>query len=53
MIDTSFALLFLKRSDLLPDLRETLQKRLLITDPGDPKTTSPGEKKEQDKKPEK
>lgn len=50
-IDTSFALLFLKRSDLLPDLRETLQKRLKITDPGldgkgvTPKT-SPGEKTE-------
>jgi hypothetical protein len=28
------ALLFLKRSDLLPDLRETLQKRLTIIDPG-------------------
>ncbi len=27
VIDTSMALLFLKRSDLLPDLRETLQKR--------------------------
>jgi hypothetical protein len=34
VIDTSMALLFLKRSDLLPDLRETLQKRLTITDPG-------------------
>ncbi len=33
-LDTSLALLFLKRSDLLPDLRETLQKRLTITDPG-------------------
>ena len=34
VVDTCFALLFLKRSDLLPDLRETLQKRLTITDPG-------------------
>lgn len=42
VIDTSMALLFLKRSDLLPDLRETLQKRLKITDPGLDK--SPGEK---------
>ena len=40
VIDTSMALLFLKRSDLLPDLRERLQKRLIITDPG----LSPGEK---------
>ncbi len=39
-MQTCFALLFLKRSDLLPDLRETLQKRLTITDPG----ASPGEK---------
>jgi len=38
VIDTCFALLFLKRSDLLPDLRETLQKRVTISDPGlDPK----------------
>jgi hypothetical protein len=43
-IDTCFALLFLKRSDLLPDLRETLQKRLKITDPGLDKSISPGEK---------
>jgi hypothetical protein len=43
VIDTSMALLFLKRSDLLPDLRETLKKRLTITDPGlDPKAVSPG-----------
>jgi hypothetical protein len=47
-IDTSMALLFLKRSDLLPALRETLQKRLKITDPFldnaiSPKK-SPGEK---------
>jgi hypothetical protein len=34
VIDTCFALLFLKKSDLLPDLRETLQKRLKIVDPG-------------------
>jgi hypothetical protein len=38
------ALLFLKRSDLLPDLRETLQKRLKITDPGLDTKKSPGEK---------
>jgi hypothetical protein len=44
VIDTSMALLFLKRSDLLPDLRETLQKRLKITDPGLDKSISPGEK---------
>jgi len=44
VIDTSMALLFLKRSDLLPDLRETLQKRLKITDPGLEKAISPGEK---------
>jgi hypothetical protein len=43
VIDTCFALLFLKRSDLLPDLRETLHKRLKIVDPLEtPK--SPGEK---------
>jgi hypothetical protein len=39
-IDTCFALLFLKRSDLLPDLREALHKRVTITDPG---PASPGE----------
>src|SRR5262249_438165 len=33
-IDTCFALLFLKRADLLPGLRERLQQRLAITDPG-------------------
>jgi hypothetical protein len=59
VIDTSMALLFLKRSDLLPGLRETLQKRLKITDPyfdkaispkkspgekTSPKSKSPGEK---------
>jgi hypothetical protein len=44
VIDTSMALLFLKRSDLLPDLRETLGKRLKITDPGLDKAISPGEK---------
>lgn len=49
IIDTSMALLFLKRSDLLPDLRKTLQQRVNITDPGPdgkgvtPKK-SPGEK---------
>lgn len=32
--DTSFALLFLKRSDLLPDLRRELAKRVKIVDPG-------------------
>jgi hypothetical protein len=32
--DTSFALLFLKRSDLLPDLRKELYKRVRIVDPG-------------------
>jgi hypothetical protein len=32
--DTSFALLFLKRSDLLPDLRKQLAKRVKIVDPG-------------------
>lgn len=45
VIDTSMALLFLKRSDLLPDLRQSLQKRLKITDPWlegkDGKGTSP------------
>jgi hypothetical protein len=41
VIDTSMALLFLRRSDLLPDLRETLQKRLKITDPGLDKVISP------------
>lgn len=40
VVDTCFALLFLKRSDLLPDLRERLQQRLAISDPG----ASPGEK---------
>ena len=44
VIDTSMALLFLKRSDLLPDLREALQKRVKITDPGLEKAISPGEK---------
>jgi hypothetical protein len=46
VIDTCFALLFLKKSDLLPDLRETLQKRLKIVDPG----ASPGDKSENPKK---
>jgi hypothetical protein len=32
--DTCFALLFLKRSDLLPDLRKQLAKRVRIVDPG-------------------
>jgi hypothetical protein len=32
--DTCFALLFLKRSDLLPDLRQELAKRVRIVDPG-------------------
>jgi hypothetical protein len=32
--DTCFALLFLKRSDLLPDLRKELAKRVKIVDPG-------------------
>jgi hypothetical protein len=32
--DTSFALLFLRRSDLLPDLRWELAKRVRIVDPG-------------------
>ena len=32
--DTSFALLFLKRSDLLPELRKELSKRVRIVDPG-------------------
>src|SRR6516162_8165703 len=49
VIDTSMALLFLKRSDLLPDLRETLQKRLKITDPGLDKAISPGEKSDRKK----
>lgn len=49
VISTSWALLFLKRSDLMPGLREHLQKKLMITDPGrDGKggtpRTSPGEK---------
>jgi hypothetical protein len=44
VITTSMALLFLRRSDLLPDLRETLQKRVSITDPGLDKAISPGEK---------
>lgn len=39
IVDTCFALLFLKRSDLLPELRETLQARLKIVDPG---LVSPG-----------
>ncbi|MCI0464500.1 MAG: hypothetical protein L0Z62_46810, partial [Gemmataceae bacterium] len=49
VIDTCFALLFLKRADLVPGLRQTLQQRLTITDPllspkdRDPKL-SPGEK---------
>jgi hypothetical protein len=46
-IDTCFALLFLKRADLLPGLRERLQQRLAITDPG---PSSPGEKKEKSPK---
>jgi predicted DNA-binding antitoxin AbrB/MazE fold protein len=33
-VSTCFALLFLKRSDLLPDLREILPKRVKIVDPG-------------------
>jgi hypothetical protein len=40
--DTCFALLFLKRADLLPGLSAAIQKRLKITDPGP--TKSPGEK---------
>jgi hypothetical protein len=32
--DTCFALLFLKRSDLLPELRKQLAKRVKIVDPG-------------------
>lgn len=55
IIDTSMALLFLKKSDLLPDLRETLQKRLKITDPwldgkGSTPGKSPGEKSESNRK---
>jgi hypothetical protein len=43
--DTSFALLFLKRSDLLPDLRKELYKRVRIVDPGPfPKKDSKGNK---------
>jgi hypothetical protein len=34
VVDTSFALLFLRRSDLLPDLRKELKKRVKIVDPG-------------------
>lgn len=34
VIDTSMALLFLKRCDLLPDLREALHKRIVVSDPG-------------------
>ncbi len=34
VIDTCFALLFLKRAALIPGLREALQRRLIITDPG-------------------
>lgn len=34
VIDTSMALLFLCRSDLFPDVRKTLLKRVKITDPG-------------------
>lgn len=41
-VSTSMGLLFLKRGDLMPDLRETLKQRVTITDPGAPK--SPGEK---------
>jgi hypothetical protein len=33
-VDTCFALLFLRRSDLLPDLRKELAKRVKIVDPG-------------------
>jgi hypothetical protein len=33
-VDTCFALLFLKRSDLFPELREKLHEYLSITDPG-------------------
>ncbi|MCI0460462.1 MAG: terpene cyclase/mutase family protein [Gemmataceae bacterium] len=49
VVDTCFALLFLKRADLVPGLRQTLQQRLKITDPllspkdSDPRQ-SPGEK---------
>jgi hypothetical protein len=43
--DTCFALLFLKRSDLLPDLRKELYKRVRIVDPGPfPKKGSKGTK---------
>ncbi|MBX9681851.1 MAG: hypothetical protein K2X38_24085 [Gemmataceae bacterium] len=35
-IDTSMALLFLKRADVLPDLRKELAKRVKIVDPGPP-----------------
>jgi len=41
VIDTSFALLFLKRSDLLPGLSEKLEKAVKITDPGPDKAISP------------
>jgi hypothetical protein len=34
VVATSMALLFLKRSDLLPDLRKELYKRVRIVDPG-------------------
>ncbi|MFO0968877.1 MAG: hypothetical protein U0793_25265 [Gemmataceae bacterium] len=49
VVDTSMALLFLRRADLLPDLRESLQERLSIIDPGPGTKTgskkSPSEKK--------
>jgi hypothetical protein len=46
--DTCMALLFLKRADLLPGLRERLQMRLAITDPG---PASPGERQQRSKSP--
>jgi hypothetical protein len=49
-IDTCFALLFLKRADLLPGLSKQLQLRLAITDPG-PASPGESEKKSPGKQP--
>jgi hypothetical protein len=47
VVSTSMALLFLKRSNPMPNLREALQQRLQIIDPG----LSPGDRPTQEKGP--
>jgi hypothetical protein len=44
VVATSMALLFLKRSDLLPDVRKELARRVQIVDPGAGTQGSPGQK---------